>query len=403
MKPAKRENPKRSIFVRVIVCLIILALAAAGFIGLKSMKKPPVKMGREERSLQVATMFVEKTDVPVILSGFGELRSVREMELSAEVAGRVVEVHPYLESGGIIPQGKLLVRIDDEDYRTDYEIGIERLRILEKDFELAKREFARIKSLYDDSKVGTAAGVEAAEKQLNSSADRLMQLRQSVTKAKIKLDKCRIVAPFDIRVISSFAEVGQYVTPGKLVTRVADDSVLEVEVGFYGKDGVNWLAYSDDRGGTGNWFNSPEKVLCHLEWTEAPGVKFEGYLHRVSTFSPKTRSLKVVVRFEKNKDSGQQHPFPLVAGMFVSVEIPGKLMKSVFRLPRSAVSFENTVYLVRDNRIFTQKVEVLRIQGEYVFVGSGLISGDQVVITRLVSPLEGSKVRVINPGQKKES
>ena len=118
MTQARRENPIRSVLSRVIVCLLILGFSAAGFVGLKSMKKPPVRADKTERPLKVETIIVEKTDVPVMLSGFGELRSIREVEISAEVAGRVVELHPDLQSGGMIPAGAVLFALDDDDALT---------------------------------------------------------------------------------------------------------------------------------------------------------------------------------------------------------------------------------------------------------------------------------------------
>ena len=86
---------------------------------------------------------------------------------------------------------------------------------------------------------------------------------------------------------------------------------------------------------------------------------------------------------------------PLVEGMFCSVEIPGRPMETVFRLPRWAVSFSNTVYTVQKNRLKTVPVTVVRSQGEQTFVSRGLAEGDRVVTTRLVDPLENSLLEIV--------
>jgi multidrug efflux pump subunit AcrA (membrane-fusion protein) len=88
---------------------------------------------------------------------------------------------------------------------------------------------------------------------------------------------------------------------------------------------------------------------------------------------------------------------PLVEGMFCLVEIPGKTMSQVVALPRWAVSFEDTVYVVRNNRLKTVDVQVMRIQGEKAFISGGLQPGEQVIVTRLVNPLENTLVK-IGPG-----
>ncbi len=94
-----------------------------------------------------------------------------------------------------------------------------------------------------------------------------------------------------------------------------------------------------------------------------------------------------------------ENTLPLVDGMFCSVEIPGKTMHDVVRLPRWAVSYKNMVYLYSDGRLKTVPVEVARVQGEETFIGKGLDKGDEVIITRLVDPLENALLEIINQEQ----
>ena len=80
--------------------------------------------------------------------------------------------------------------------------------------------------------------------------------------------------------------------------------------------------------------------------------------------------------------------------MFCSVAIPGKIMKQVYRLPRWAVTYEGNTYVVRDDRLAIQSVEVIRNEGEETFVRGGLSPGEQVITTRLVNPLPNTRVRI---------
>ena len=73
---------------------------------------------------------------------------------------------------------------------------------------------------------------------------------------------------------------------------------------------------------------------------------------------------------------------------------PGKIMPGVVALPRWAVSFENTVYVARGNRLKTVPVRVARIQGEEAFIAEGLQEGEQVIVTRLVDPLENALLTI---------
>jgi hypothetical protein len=83
-----------------------------------------------------------------------------------------------------------------------------------------------------------------------------------------------------------------------------------------------------------------------------------------------------------------------VEGMFCSVKIPGRTLHNVFRLPRQAVSFENTVCLANSNRLKTVPIKVARVEGENVYIAGGLNAGDTVITTRLIDPLENALIEI---------
>ncbi len=384
---------KRSVWPRIVLCLLIIAVATSIFILLAKGKKPPQKSAKKERPIKVETIIANKKDVPVYLHSHGELKSVRTVTLAVEVAGTVTKIHPKLKAGEIIQQGELLFEVDDIDYRTDYEFNQKRKAILEKDLTLAKKELERANRLLNKNKVGSIASVEATEKAVNNAADKLATVQQAMKKAKINLNRCRVTAPFTCRIISHHIEAGQYVSPGTKTTVIADDSVLEVELPLYGKDAVDWLNIEKNHNHFSNWFGRPEKVNVNIYWTEAPETAFIGQLNRISTYSAETRSMKVIAEITTNQ---QNAPFQLVAGMFAAVIIPGKTMTDVIELPRTSVSFENKVLVIRNNRLYSTDVEVVRIQNDHAYISKGIKPGDQVITTRLVDPLEGSLVNIID-------
>lgn len=352
-----------------------------------------------ERSLQVEVVSALFDTVPVMIEAHGELRSIRRVDVAAEVAGSVVEVHPRLQVGEVIPQGELLFAIDDRDYRSEYESNKVRLAILTRDRDLTQNDLQRVRILFEKNKVGTRAGVEKAEQAANNAADRLAQVRQAMTRAAINLERCRVVAPFTCRITRKDIEKGQYVAPGKIALGLADDSILELEVPLDSRDALQWLQFAEgENGGKGSeaWFSRLRPVQCKVSWTEDPKNQAVGTLDRVSLFDEKTRTVKVVLRIEGKQFADRPERLPLVAGMFCRVEIPGRTLQKVVALPRWAVSFENTVYVVRKGRLETVPVQVARVQGDKAYISEGLAEGDLVITTRLVNPLERSLVRVTN-------
>lgn len=401
MNEKQKISMSLTVIIRVVACLLILLVGFGGFRFLKGKKKPPSQVEHVERPLQVEAMPAVFQDVAVRIEAHGELRSIRMVAIAAEVAGSVVAVHPRLQTGEVISEGDLLFAIDDRDYRSDYESSKTRLAILERDSELTTKELHRVRTLYEQNKVGTRAGVEKAEQAANNSADRYAQVQQAMVRAKIKLERCKVFAPFTCRITSKNIEKGQYVAPGMIVLGLADDSVLELEVPLDSRDAFRWLQFATnvhDVDLQEAWFCNVKPVQAEVVWTENASNRAIATLNRVSLFDKNTRTVKVVLRIDSKQFAGQNRPMPLVAGMFCRVDIPGGTMHQVVELPRWAVSFENTVYVIRKKRLETVAVQVARVQDNKAYVSEGLEKGDMVITTRLVNPLERSLVEVVTEG-----
>ena len=443
LKESTPQLPPKGVLKRIVICSLVLGLGFAAMFTLASLKKPPGVVVQQEPEIRVRVTTVAPEDVPVVISGFGEVRPLKTVVIAAEVTGRVIQVHPRLVVGEVISAGAELFQIDDRDYRAAFQeadaaaaqwataierlkkqltIDRQRLQTLERSRELSRSEFQRLKKLYEDDMVGTRSGVEAAERAYNAAVDQAAQLAQAVAlyplqireaenslaaaharreAAAVRLERCRVAAPFRGRVRQATIEAGQYVSPGQQVLTLADDSILEIRVPLDSRDAQRWLPFGTPEKASDAWFGSLPALACTLRWTEAPATHFwRGTLDRVVAFDPQTRTVEVAVRVAAADAirGGGNGQLPLVEGMFCQVEIPGRILAGVFRLPRHVVSFENTVYVAEGNRLRTVDVTVARTQGEEALISEGLQAGQQVIVTRLVDPLENSLLTIETDG-----
>ena len=404
-KIEKAKKPAMVVLISIVVSIIVLIVGVMGMKMLASMKTPPAEAKNGERPLRVETMQVKQEDIPVFITGYGEVKTFNVVPIAPEVTGKIVKIHSRLEAGEIIPKGEILFKIDPRNYMTVCKTGRNRLKILKRSQELAKKEYERVRVLFEKNSVGTQAGVEAAEKAMLSASDLTNQIAQVLETAETNLERCEVRAPFNARVKSVSLEKGQYVTPGQNVVILADDSVLEIQVPLDSRDAREWLRFIGEKtDGKTAWFAGLEQVLCKIRWTENNnGQTWDGQLHRVVKFDQQTRTLTVAVRvYAETAMKKNPQSLPLVEGMFCSVKIPGRTLNNVFRLPRQAVSFENTVHLAVDNRLKTVPVKVARMESENAYVYGGLIAGDMVVTTRLIDPLENALLEITNNSQKEK-
>jgi RND family efflux transporter MFP subunit len=437
----EQGKTRQHLKIRIAVCLLILFIGIGGFLALAALKKPPAEVNNGERPLKVKVMSVRAQTVPIIVTGYGQVRALNVVKLSAQVSGQVVDLHPRLEVGEVIDQGELLLRIDPRDYaaavaqsqaevvqwssvikRLQKQAGIdnERLKTLERSRELARAEFERVQTLFATYSVGTRSGVDRAEQAYNANMDQADQMAQAVAlypirikesrsslaaararlkQAQANLERCEVRAPFNGRLTLASVEQGQFVAPGAILAAMADDTVLEIQVPLDSRDVRKWLRFGDAvPSATGAWFGQPEAVLCRVRWTEdKQGHVWQGTLHRVVAFDQKTRTITVAIRVQAAEARSENGGLPLVEGMFCVVEIPGQDLPNAYRVPRSAVSYTNTVYLAQEERLETRSVQVARVDGDDAYITGGLSNGEQVIVTRLVDPLENSLLEILQP------
>ncbi len=438
---SENDVKKISFMVRLFSSLIAVFILIVGmglFSFFSSFRKPPAQAEQEERPIPVEVIEVQPEDVPIILNGYGEVRTLAIVPISPEVSGRVVQIHPRLEAGEVIPAGEILFEIDSSDYQVrlksaqagleqakhtlkrlqeQFVLDRERLKTLERTKDLAFSEFQRVKQLYEREKVGTQSNVEQTERAYNQALDAYNQLAQAIelyplrikeadesvksaeaqlAQAEINLARTQVKVPFNARIRTVSLEAGQYVAPGSVVMTLSDDSVLEISVPLDARQAMNWLPFEKDKINLESaWFPPLEPKECEILWTEdKDNHKWKGILNRIERYDEKTRTIYAVVRVEKeNIFSTSEDKMPLVQGMFCQVKIPGKTLSGVYRLPDTAVSFEGTVFIVVDNRLRSVQVERLYIQGDEVVV-SGLTPGSIVITTRLVNPIENSLLEI---------
>lgn len=442
MERAKNTKPRRYILVRILVCLLVIVASALAMQMLSKLKKPPAEAQAKRRPLRVETLTAEKTDAPVVISGYGEMRALNTVPISAEVSGKIVAVHPRLEIGETIPKGELLFKIDSRDYAAhfresqasaarqqsavqrlekQYQISKQRIQTLERNRVLAEKEFKRLKKLLTENRMGTPSRVDKAEQALNDAIDRYDQMAEMLAlypfqirearsglaaaqaqleMARIRIERCEVRAPFNGRIKAVTLETGQYITPGQPVVTLADDSVLEIHVPLDSRDARKWLRFKDNTSlNQTAWFAHLQPVKCKIHWTENQEGHFgEGRLNRVVQFDNQTRTLTVAVRVQAAQALAQKaFNLPLVEGMFCQVEIPGRILHNVVAVPQWAVSFKNTVFLVIDNHLQTQPVNVVYKAKDTAYINEGLDEGDIVITTRLSDPLENARVEIIAP------
>lgn len=338
---------------------------------------------------------VVPTNVTLRVQSQGTVLPQSDVQLTAEVAGRVVAVSPSLAAGGFFDEGDVLVSLDPRDYelavvRAQAQVAEAQARLAreEAEAEIARQEWQELGG------AGTPPPLVVREPQLAEARGALASAQAALEQARLDLEKTQLRAPFAGRVWQKYVDVGQFVNRGTVVARIYGIDYAEVRLPLPPDE----LAYLDlplDYRGEPRIPTGPRVTLRAslggqtVQWTSRI-VRTEGEI------DPRSRMITAVARVENPYGRHGPSPRPpLAVGLFVEAEIEGRRASNVVVLPRVALRLNDQVLVVdAEDQLRFRPVGLLRTEREQVVVQSGLQAGERVCISPMETPVDGMRVRV---------
>lgn len=142
----------------------------------------------------------------------GEIEAVNHSTVSAQTAGRIVELPVDIDDA--VAAGDIIVRLDDTEQRARLHRAEAALASAKATFTDAKRRFERLSALYQQGSV-SAAERDDAETLVDTSRARVAEAQAAVDEAAKQLSYTQIRAPYAGIVTARFVELGESVQPGQ--------------------------------------------------------------------------------------------------------------------------------------------------------------------------------------------
>jgi multidrug efflux pump subunit AcrA (membrane-fusion protein) len=189
-------------------------------------------------------------------------------------------------------------------------------------------------------------------------------------------------------------DLGQYVSAGGVLGRIFSTGIAEIRLPLTDQQ-LRFLDLPFGTGSNAQLVNTPVRVRAEVGGRFAEWL---GQLHRMEgAVDADNRVWYAVARV--NDPYGLQNPAqaaPLVVGLYVEVEIEGRTVEGVFRLPRAALRNKDEVLIVDSgNRLRKRRVEVLRTDFAQVYISSGLEAGDRVCVSPIEAFVDGVLVEAV--------
>ena len=381
----------------LIIAVGVIAVIAAGTMVLPRMLRSSAPEAKSEQILPVvSTVMPVAYEGRVTIRGNGTVRPLREVTLVAEVAGRITWVADEFLTGGAFRQGEEILRIDSSDYANA--VTVVRAEVVQRQFDLlrAKEEMAISKKEWAlwENRTGVQRQIDSTglgslvikEPQWKAAAAQLRGAYARLHDAEARLGRTRITAPYNGRLRSKGADLGQFVGPGHVIASYYGTDAVEISVPVAGRD-VTLLGGLLTRG--------TESKRARLVVRYAGGKhEWEGVMHRTEgVLAESTRTLNAVIRVQKPYEISNSRP-PLLVGTFVTAYLEGRHFDRLYTLPRETLREGGVVWVVREGRLYAQPVEVIHEVEDTLYVQQGGITvEDSVVITMLNVVTDGMRVR----------
>ena len=402
---------------RAIAFAAPVALGALTVAYSDALKQPPAGKERTQPPTPVRVLTMAPVEMVPRITGYGTVTPAREWRAVARVEGEVIETAPQLANGEIVAGGTPLLRLDDTDLRLslaqidaqlaalsvkDETLAASR-EIARSDLALALGDLARQQELADQG-VATQAALDTArraelaarakvtdiENQLALNGAEREVLKAQRATAERFLEFTTITAPYDVRIGTVDAEIGQVVNRGQTLFAAEGVEAAEIAAQFtIGQMGP--LVRALGEGGT---------VLDLKARVRLPAaghsVVWEAQVDRVGeAIDARTQSTSVVVRVDEPVAQAQagQRP-PLRRNMFVEVILSAP-KRPVLAAPLDAVRGGKALVVSAEGTLERREVTVGYTIGDIAVVTEGLAEGDKLVVTDPAIAVPGMKVKPV--------
>ena len=406
MSPSERQGLALEAFaykvpwyVRIVILPVFILVASVGLVAVLVMSSGGAEsVPPEESVLPVEVLSVAADNGPSTIVATGTVVPAQQVTVLPEVGGRLTEVSAKLVPGGRFRKGEVLARVEGTNFMAalrSAEQALEtarlELRLEEGRSKVAAREW---ELLAPSDRHGRDAELALREPQLAVAGAAVRTAEANLERARLDVGRTRLVAPFDSVVVEEFVDVGQVVSVGARVATLvgAADARVSVSVPV---DQLDVVEVAGQPNGLGTLAERGSAATVTQTLADGSQITRQGEVIGISgQLDPQTRTAQLTVDIPGALDPSAGSR-PLLPGAFVSVELRGAGLGASFRLPRTALSEGDTVWVVdEESTLQRRSVTVAWSLRDSVVLRDGVAVGDQVVVSSMSNPLVGQRVSV---------
>ncbi len=373
------------------IALITAGIAGAAYIGKtapKARKRPPAKM----RPL-VQVINVHPAEERIMVPAMGTVIPAREIVLESRVAGEIVSIHPEFTAGGYLKKGSEVLQIDPQDYILALTLAQARVKDAESKLKILEAEAAAAKDEWREinrnraGKNNEPSPLLIKKPQLMAAQAMLVAEKADVKKAQLNLARTKITSPFNAVVRAKHVDIGSQVSGQDQLAELVGTDEYWIQASMP-VDRLNWIIIPSKSGEPGS------KVRIFYR----NGIELTGTVIKLlGELEAEGRMARVLVEIKDplgSNLSGKKRP-PLLIGEYVRLEIEGRWLQNVYRIPRTTLRDNTSIWLVSsEDKLEIRSVETLWRDAQTVLLTDGLQPDERLIVSDLSKPVDGMPLQV---------
>lgn len=329
------ELPRQPrIVARTLQLLLPVLVLSGGWFAFTTWIKPEEKKRRPASLPQAPKSMVvelEVVDFEPLIETNGVIRAHNEVNLTAQVGGPIVKIHPQFEDGAFFEKGMILLELDNADFATA--VSGAKAQLAQAVAVHAQEETRAKQALRDWRDLGfeeEPSDLVLRLPQLREAEARVDAAQSRLEQAERNLERCLVRAPFDGRVRRRMVGVSQTIGSGAPLASIFAIDFAEVRLPI----NTNQIRFL-------NLPEEPEDKPVELELAdsldEAKATTWKARIVRTEgTLNDRSLDLFAIARIEDPFGRKTGAP-PLRIGQPVMARIPGRPLREVVVIPREAV------------------------------------------------------------------
>lgn len=364
----------KKFLVGIVQIGLILLLLVVAFVFSRAPSIDEITSGLDDEAstsedalhVSVVRPVIHSTSLRVNTTGTVEARNT--VSLTTQVTGRVIWVSEDLRSGNTFSSGQELLRIDPNEFELAVAQAEANLDVAKANLELRLAESQAAKENWTIMHGGEEVPELVAKlPQISQSRANISTAEANLEIAKLQLSRTSFSLPFDGKVLTTDAGLGQFLNKGQAFGLTYDTGSLEVQVDISESE---MRLLNPAKGRAAN-------VLMG-------GTKFDAIVERTaSSVDRRSRTTTLYLTFQSTND--------LLPGHFVDVQIDGREATESYRLPETVEQAQSAVWVIRDDKLDRYDPEIIAREGREIVV-SAFDYGDGIVVGTLNNVHSGMQV-----------